>query len=85
MPKFRDDAPVENNMPRIAERCASSRAPCMLEQQSVGGPQADYTSVRAEVVKAYAQQAEEVAQALSRLQQAGAGASAAIGNRERLR
>lgn len=47
-------------------------------QQSVGGPQADYASVRAEVVKAYAQQAEEMAQALSRLQQAGAGTSAAI-------
>ena len=47
-------------------------------QHSAGSPTADYASVRAEVVKAYAQQAEEMAQALSGLQQAAADTSTAI-------
>ena len=47
-------------------------------QHSAGSPAADYASVRAEVVKAYAQQAEEMAQALSGLQQVAADTSTAI-------
>ena len=47
-------------------------------QSAAGNPAADYASARAEVVKAYAQQAEEMAQALSGLQQAAADTSTAI-------
>ena len=47
-------------------------------QHSAGSPAADYASMRAEVAKAYAQQAEEMAQALSGLQQAAADTSTAI-------
>ena len=42
----------------------------------VGAP-TDYASVRAEVVKAYAQQAEEMARALELLQETSASTSAA--------
>ena len=53
-------------------------------QHSVGCPAVDYASMSAEVVKAYAQQAQEMVQAcgkskaLSRLQQAGADTFAAM-------
>ena len=47
-------------------------------QHSAGSPAADYASLRAEVVKAYAQQTEEMAHTLSGLQQAAADTSAAI-------
>ena len=44
---------------------------------AVAGAPTDYASVRAEVVKAYAQQAEEMARALEVLQETSASTSAA--------
>ena len=45
--------------------------------RAVVGAPTDYASVRAEVVKAYAQQAEEMARALEVLQETSASTSAA--------